>query len=584
MNRTAPNINRFWANLIVEELVRSGVHRFFIAPGSRSSPLVAAIAQHPDAEATLHLDERGASFAALGFGRAAGKPAVWITTSGTAVANGLPAVVEAAQSGIPLLALTADRPPELRDTGANQAIDQVRVFGTYPRWFFDFPCPSVAIDPAFVLTTIDQAVFRTMDGPRGPVHLNCPFREPLAPAGDGERLPELPPRWSDSREPYTIHHRGLAMADPTVMDKLRARLFGTRRGLMVVGELPSLETARAVASLAAALGWPVVADVTSQLRLGDSDASVVRSPHFVCAALEGHRAPELILRLGGPISSKDVQRYLDTAPAPVLSVTDSPNRRDPGHRIAQVIHASTVALCESLDGLESNADPSWSDLWVETGSAVSNHVVQALGELDEISEPGVAASLCRLLPEGHGLFVASSMPIRDVDMFGAAAGPLRPVASNRGASGIDGTVASAFGYQLGAQVPLTLLIGDLALLHDLNSLALLPDRPIVAVVLNNRGGGIFNLLPIADYPDVFEPWFTAPHDWSFEHAAAMFGIAYEHPETIAAFEACYAKAAASGKAVVIETLTDRRENRRLHEELRAGALRTGGSAGLRSFE
>jgi len=180
----APNVQYLWAKLIVEELLRSGAGHFFLAPGSRSTPLALAVARNRRARYHVHFDERGTAFAALGYGRATGKPAVWITTSGTAVANGLPAVVEAATDGVPLILLTADRPPELRETGANQTIDQAKIFGDYVRWQLDLPVPDPAIDPAFVLTTVDQAVYRSLRAPAGPVHLNCMFREPLVPSAE----------------------------------------------------------------------------------------------------------------------------------------------------------------------------------------------------------------------------------------------------------------------------------------------------------------------------------------------------------------------------------------------------------------
>src|SRR5918992_1312294 len=203
LNRDTPRANRLWAYLIVEELVRSGVDFFCVAPGSRSTPLVAALATNENAESLIHFDERGTAFAALGYARATGRPAAWITTSGTAVANGLPAVVEAATDGVPMILLTADRPPELRQTGANQTIDQPDIFGDYVRWRFDLPAPQEAVDRAMVLTTVDQAVYRTLRAPSGPVHLNLMFREPFIPDEDpGEEL-SVPPRWQRSGEPYT---------------------------------------------------------------------------------------------------------------------------------------------------------------------------------------------------------------------------------------------------------------------------------------------------------------------------------------------------------------------------------------------
>ena len=580
MSSSAPNINRLWADLIVEELVRNGVRHFFLAPGSRSSPLVAAIAQHPMTEATVHFDERGAAFAALGCGRGSGRPAAWVTTSGTAAANGLPAVVEAAQSHVPLIAITADRPPELRDTGANQAIDQIRLFGTYPRWFFDFPCPSVEIDSSFVLTTVDQAVHRATGSPSGPVHLNCPYREPLAPTKLAGKRPEIPDRWVRTRNPYTVYRAAAAEPDQAAMADLMKEAAHVRRGIMIVGELPTLEDARAVTTLASEIGWPVIADVTSQMRLGDAPPHVVRRPHFVCAANAGAAQPELVLRLGGPISSKEILSYADNVDARIVAVVDHPERRDPGHRVSTIIRASTRAFCRALTDAAASPDRDWLDVWTGVDARIDSALRSRIESMTEISEPGVATAVTRLLPEDNALFVASSMPIRDVDMFGSSNGALRRVAANRGASGIDGTAATAFGYHLGAGRPVTLLIGDLALLHDLNSLALVQGRPIVVVAINNGGGGIFNFLPIAEHAEVFEPWFTSPHNWSFEHAAAMFGIHYDRPGSPSDLERSYTAAIRTGRAALIEVVTERQSNRQLHADLRTCALEAARSPGV----
>ena len=580
MSSPAPNINRLWADLIVEELVRNGVRHFFLAPGSRSSPLVAAIAQHPMTEATIHFDERGAAFAALGCARGSGRPAAWITTSGTAAANGLPAVVEAAQSHVPLIALTADRPPELRDTGANQAIDQIRLFATYPRWFVDFPCPSAEIDTSFVLTTVDQAVHRATGSPAGPVHLNCPYREPLAPSRLAGKLPEISDRWLRSRSPYTEYRAGAGEADPGAISELTDEARRVRRGIMIVGELPTLEDARAVTSLASQIGWPVFADITSQMRLGDTPSNIVRRPHFVCAANAGAAEPELVLRLGGPVSSKEIRGYPDSVDARIVAVVDHQERRDPSHRVSTVIQASTRAFCRALAGAATSPDRDWLDSWTGADERIDFALRAQIDSLSAISEPGVAAAVTRLLPEDNALFVASSMPIRDVDMFGSSSGALRRIAANRGASGIDGTAATAFGYHLGAGCPVTLLIGDLALLHDLNSLALVQGRPVIVVAINNGGGGIFNFLPIAEHAEVFEPWFTSPHIWSFEHAASMFGIHYDRPGSPLDFERSYAAAVRTGRAALIEVVTERRSNRLLHADLRTCALEAARSDGF----
>ncbi|MFB6279749.1 MAG: 2-succinyl-5-enolpyruvyl-6-hydroxy-3-cyclohexene-1-carboxylic-acid synthase, partial [Salinibacter sp.] len=266
----APNPTYLWTQLLVEELVRTGVETFFVAPGSRSTPLTVAAAWHPDAETVLHVDERGNAFAALGAGRATQTPAAWITTSGTAVANGLPAVVEASVDGVPLLLLTADRPPELRDTGANQTIDQVKIFGDYVRWQVDVPPPSDEINPAYVLTTANQAVHRTQRAPAGPVHVNCMFRKPLEPV-ESETTVTIPATvedWAAGAEPYTQYPTPVATPPGAEVEALAERLGGTEQGLVVAGRLDTAAAADATQRLATHLGWPLVPDLTSRLRLG----------------------------------------------------------------------------------------------------------------------------------------------------------------------------------------------------------------------------------------------------------------------------------------------------------------------------
>ncbi|MFB6231586.1 MAG: 2-succinyl-5-enolpyruvyl-6-hydroxy-3-cyclohexene-1-carboxylic-acid synthase, partial [Salinibacter sp.] len=260
----APNATYLWTQLLVEELVRNGVETFFVAPGSRSTPLTVAVARHPTAETVLHVDERGNAFAALGVGRATQTPAAWITTSGTAVANGLPATVEASVDGVPLLLLTADRPPELRDTGANQTIDQVKIFGDYVRWQVDLPPPTDEIDPAYVLTTTNQAVHRTTRAPAGPVHVNCMFRKPLEPVEtEGSvTVPAVVKEWATGSEPYTQYPTPVSTPSGPEVKALAEVLGGTEKGLVVAGRLDSAAAADATQRLASHLGWPLVPDLT----------------------------------------------------------------------------------------------------------------------------------------------------------------------------------------------------------------------------------------------------------------------------------------------------------------------------------
>ncbi|MGF1471070.1 MAG: 2-succinyl-5-enolpyruvyl-6-hydroxy-3-cyclohexene-1-carboxylic-acid synthase [Rubrobacteraceae bacterium] len=574
MTQETASANRLWSKLAVEELVRSGVEFFCVAPGSRSTPMVAALSENPKAKRLVHFDERGTAFAALGYARATGKPAAWITTSGTAVANGLPAVVEAATDSVPMILLTADRPPELRQTGANQTIVQPGIFGDYVRWSFDLPAPDPGVDPASLLTTIDQAVYRARRAPKGPVHLNLMFREPFLPEpGLDDGLP-VPASWLESGEPYTRYAATMPAVDGAEIETLSAILQTVHEGLVVAGRLESKAQGKSIVRLAESLGWPLLPDVGSQVRLGTDSELLV--PYYD-ALLAGERfgeshTPEAVLHFGGRALSKRLEQFIAAVrPDPYVVVRENPFRLDPTHRVTHSVEAGIQSFCESLAGVaRPNSSPrlaAWTKSWREASRKTGQRLEQLFGGMEKLNEPLVARLVSRLIPEQHGFVLASSMPVRDVDTYAAADGPPVPVAANRGASGIDGTVATAAGFARGTGEPATLLIGDLALLHDLNSLALLGGLPVVVVVLNNDGGGIFSFLPVARHEEFFEPYFGTPHGLEFESAAAMFGLEYEKPHSGAEFADAYQAACARRFPTLIEVKTDRRENTALHREL-----------------
>ena len=570
MNRETPRANRLWAYLIVEELVRCGVDFFCVAPGSRSTPLVAALAASERARSLIHFDERGTAFAALGYARATGRPAAWITTSGTAVANGLPAVVEASTDGVPMILLTADRPPELRQTGANQTIDQPDIFGDYVRWRFDLPAPDPAIDPAMVLTTVDQAAYRAARTPQGPVHLNLMFREPFLPEGE-DALP-APSPWTERDEPYTRYAATKPAVDEREIQDLWQALRPAKRGLVVAGRLASREQGEAVIRLSDSLGWPLLPDIGSQVRLGADSKNLAAHYDALLASDSFSRAhvPEAVIHVGGRALSKRLEQFLGRSrPDPYVVVRENPFRLDPAHRVTHSIEADVVDFCAAL-GLASAEDLpardiAWTAGWREASEEVGRRMDEVLS--GEPSEPFVARSVSRNVPHDHGLVVASSMPVRDLDTYAAAGAPPLPVAANRGASGIDGTVATAVGFARGLERPVTLLIGDLALLHDLNSLAMLRDVRVVVVVLNNDGGGIFSFLPVASQRQFFEPYFGTPQGVDFGPAAGMFGLHYECPESAEGFVESYRKACARASSTLIEVRTDREENVALHRRI-----------------
>jgi 2-succinyl-5-enolpyruvyl-6-hydroxy-3-cyclohexene-1-carboxylate synthase len=570
LNRDTPRANRLWAYLIVEELLRCGIDFFCVAPGSRSTPLVAALAANEKGRSLIHFDERGTAFAALGYARATGRPAAWITTSGTAVANGLPAVVEAATDGVPMVLLTADRPPELRQTGANQTIDQPDIFGDYVRWRFDLPAPDPGIDPAMVLTTVDQAAYRAGRTPQGPVHLNLMFREPLLPDPGDEPVLSRPSSWVQGDRPYTRYAATKLAVDEMEIHRIWETLRPVQRGLVVAGRLASRKQGEAVLRLADTLGWPLLPDIGSQVRLGSEGLAAHYDALLAGDSFAGSHAPEAVVQVGGRALSKRLEQFLASSrPDPYVVVRENPFRLDPAHRVTHSFEANVLGFCSALAWAAAEDPPaidsSWTAGWLEASEDVGRHLDADLS--GEPNEPLVARVLSRNIPPDHGLVVASSMPVRDLDTYAAAGGAPVPVAANRGASGIDGTVATAAGFARGSGRPITLLIGDLALLHDLNSLAMLREVHVVVVVLNNDGGGIFSFLPIAGHEEFFEPYFGTPQGVGFEPAAKMFGLAYERPGTMEGFVEAYGSACALNSSTLIEIETDRGENVTLHRRL-----------------
>jgi 2-succinyl-5-enolpyruvyl-6-hydroxy-3-cyclohexene-1-carboxylate synthase len=498
------NINYFWADLLLEELARQarGLPLVIICPGSRSSPLaIAATRTDERSEYMIVTDERCAGFIALG-AAAVGREPIIITTSGTAVANLLPAVVEASISGRSIIVLTADRPAELHACGANQTIPQRGLFGEFVRWSFELPVPDDAIDPAFVLSTAAEARSRARLPHPGPVHLNVPFREPLAPRAVPFRGSDDPRLTAWARDTDRVWRR-LPRPAPRTMspdDLAASGLTNASRGAIVAG---AGADAAAVASLARAIRWPIIADVATGLR-GAAHADVtVAVPDLVLAGANDSLAaalrPDAVLRIGGPISSKRVNAYVASAPHLVV-LRDGPTRFDETHRAAVELSGSV----ESLIAFASDWQPSaLCERWIHIGRVAERAVDEALaddadGSSSSLTEPWLARALLRAHPPGRSILLGNSMPIRDADMHFPSAAPALQIVVNRGASGIDGLVSTGVGVA-SAGAPTTVFLGDLSLLHDCGGLANVhkPGAPVHIVVVNNDGGGIFHFLPIA---------------------------------------------------------------------------------------
>jgi len=509
-----------------------------------------------------------AAYYALGHARASGRPAVLICTSGTAAANYLPAVIEAAVEQIPLLVLTSDRPPELRDTGANQAINQTFLFGTHVRWFFDPGCPCSEFTTEALLSTIDHAVSKTLQPLSGPVHLNFPFREPFFENTETETNSKV-----ETLPEQKVYVRNTAFSKVLPNSEIKALLKNRpESGILSIGRVPA-DSLDSLKKLAEELAWPVFADVTSGLRLGENCPNrITYYDQLLIKDLDSANWEiEAVWHIGFPPTSKRWLTHWGKNPAAqMVWIADHAERHDQSHNFRWKIESGIAEFCEQLVSelqLEKRADiiPLKTQKWLQASAKVEAVMEQHFplnSEKKEIDDFALSRRLTEIIPETHGFFIGNSIPVRAVDMLGSGKGAEIPTALNRGASGIDGLISSACGYSSGLKRPVSLLIGDLSAMHDLNSFKLLAEspEPVFVVLLNNHGGGIFSFLPVAKQTDIFETFFGTPHSNDFLSVAEMFGLNYFRPDSISAFVKDYRQAVRENKSAVIEIFTERDKN------------------------
>ena len=558
-----------WVVEIAQSLAAHGVKDVVVCPGSRSTPLALAVARHPALRVWMHLDERSAGFFALGIARARHRPAAVLCTSGTAVANLLPAVVEAHLARVPLLLLTADRPPELRDNGAPQTIDQIGIFGRNVRWFIDLPVPQVTLLP-FLRATLGRAIGLTQSAPAGPVHLNLPFREPLVP--DRSLMATLLAQTPSSVQ-VTPARRMLGGAE---LATLASSLIEYRRGLIIAGPDCPADLGPLLTILAHRLRFPVLADPLSGVRygphtddyiLGAYDA-FLRDERFVT-----HYAPEVVLRFGAMPTSKPLLLYLQHHPqARQLVIDGGAGWREPTSLAREHLqvdeHWFCLALADALASSQREGPTLWLRAW-QTAEQTARTTIQAhLLAQETISEPGLFARLGTWLPNGTTLFVGNSMPVRDCDTFLAPRSTPLYVIGNRGANGIDGLVSTALGLAAGDATPLVMALGDLSLIHDTNGLiaARLHRLNATILLINNDGGGIFSFLPQASETDQFELLFGTPHGTDFAPLAALYGAQYTLASDWATVHTALQNSFAGGLHL-IEIRTRRDQNVRDHRTI-----------------
>lgn len=525
------DVTAAFARTLVDEWVRAGVKHAVVAPGSRSTPL--ALALWRDARIDVHvvLDERSAAFVALGIGKASAMPAVLLCTSGTAAANFHPAVIEAHHANVPLLVCTADRPPELRDVGAPQTIDQANLYGTAVRWYHDPGPPEWdgASGPRW--RALASRAFAATCGARpGPVHLNLPFREPLVPTG--EPLPDVPGR--DGGAPWTISAPSRDSAGDRAAGRLIRRVESTPRGLVVAGFGARVDP-DALARFSAASGWPVLADPVSNARTGPHAVStyeaLVRVPGFA----DAHR-PDVVLRVGAPLTSKFANAFVDDVPT-VAVVAHDDEWLDPPRAMCERVVAGATELLEtivvSLRG--TSFDEDWWQGWHGADTLARRAIDDTLDADDEPIDARAARDLAAALPASTQLVVASSLPVRALE-WAMAPRPDVTVHANRGANGIDGFTSTVLGIAAASppETPVVGFCGDLCFLHDANGLlaaSAIADRggSITFVVVDNRGGGIFSYLPQheASHPAEFEALFGTPQTVDIAMVAAAHGVTAE---------------------------------------------------------
>jgi 2-succinyl-5-enolpyruvyl-6-hydroxy-3-cyclohexene-1-carboxylate synthase len=549
---------------LCDELGRCGMRDACTSPGSRSTPIVLSFVREPQIRCWSHIDERCAGFFALGAARAGGRPVAVTCTSGTAAANLAPAVIEAHQARVPLIVLTADRPPELRDVGAGQTIDQIKLYGDAVKWFVELGTHEATPDSLrWIRTLACRAYWTAVEGRPGPVHLNVPLREPLVLE---EPLPPDESGRGDGAPWVEIDTPDLAL---TGIDIVRTPAPTT---VIVAGRHEiSRHEATELAGYAARLNLPLLADPLSRARTGKAAIAhydvLLRDESFTVA----HR-PEFVLRVGDLPTSKPLRAWLAELDAPQAAFDPEMTWQDPDSVVARRIPLP-VDLAIGQFGDPGLRDPpsGWLDSWRAADAAVAGAIAETLG--DELSEPLVAAKLGEWLPREATLFVASSMPVRDVEEFFPARDDPPRVLSNRGANGIDGTVSAAFGTAAVAGGPVVLLIGDVALAHDIGGL--LASRrlglALTIVLLNNDGGGIFHFLPVAGERDAFEEHVATPHGLDFAHAAALYGCGYERPGSAAELHAAVQAGLAGQETTIIEVRTDRSENLALHRRVAQAA-------------
>jgi 2-succinyl-5-enolpyruvyl-6-hydroxy-3-cyclohexene-1-carboxylate synthase len=569
------NANTALASAFAEELARGGVRLVVISPGSRSTPLAVALWRQPEIEVSVIVDERSAGFFALGAAQASGEPVALLCTSGTALVNYHPAVAEADESAIPLLVLSADRPPELRGIGAGQTIDQIKTFGSSVRWFCEVGTHEADDEGLLHYRSVAcRALSKARGEVRpGPVHLNLPWREPLAPVPVEGAVTASDPLALEGRDgrPLTAVTRIDHQPSEFLLDEVASHIRGAENGVIIAGRQLDPELRDPLTRLAQAAGFPILADPTSQLRCGPHDRSHVVAAYDPLLRDEGFAssvAPDLILRFGEMPTSKPLRAWVAGSGADQLVVDPYGGWNEPSRRAAAILRADPTELASGWAARLEREERPIPEHWLNAEAAAQRALDEAFEGSGEITEPALHRALGAVHRDGDLVYTSSSMPIRDQEAFLPASSTDVAFLSNRGANGIDGLISSGIGAARPSGRPTTIVVGDLGLLHDLGGLAALREvsTPVRIVVIDNAGGGIFHFLPQeAALPEnEFEALLGTPRGVQTAKAAALFDLPHQRLESLDQLSA----ALVAGTSL-IEVKTNRQTNVEAHRELTA---------------
>jgi 2-succinyl-5-enolpyruvyl-6-hydroxy-3-cyclohexene-1-carboxylate synthase len=537
------NANTALASAFAEELARCGMRHAVLSPGSRSTPLAVALWRQPEIDTTVIVDERSAAFFALGAAQATRTPVAMLCTSGTAAANFHPAICEADESGIPLIALTADRPPELRGVGAGQTIDQLKLYGSSVRWFCEAGTHEADDDGLLHFRSLACRSFAVARGePRpGPVHLNLSWREPLAPLPVEGAVTATDPLALEGRDERPLTAVTPIDMEPSefLLEEVAKHIRDADTGVIVAGRQLDPELREPLAHLAAAAGFPILAEPTSQLRCGPHDRTHVVTAYDRLLRDESFReqvAPDLVLRFGEMPTSKPLRGWLAESGADQIVVDPYGGWNEPTRRAAAILRADPTELAAGWAARLGSEEREAPVAWLKAERDARAAIEVELGGLEEPTEAGLQLALGAAYRDGDLVYTASSMPIRDQEAFLPAVDADALFLCNRGANGIDGLVSSGIGAAHATGRPTTIVTGDLGLLHDIGGLAALRDvsTPVRIVVIDNDGGGIFHLLPQARAlaEDEFEALLGTPRGVSVEKAADLFGLLHSRVESM----------------------------------------------------